>query len=140
MPPGGYYRPATYLLAKMVLDALLLRVIPVFIFAAPFYPMVRCTVCSVLCSCTAQQLCAWACGGWGGPCSPTAPDQAAEHPTWAPAAALLPALQMGLQSGSAVVATFLFVAATFAAGELLCCVGARAACPPALPRPALMML
>jgi hypothetical protein len=38
---GGFYRPGTYLLAKMVLDALLLRVIPVFIFSAPFYPMVR---------------------------------------------------------------------------------------------------
>ena len=37
---GGYYRPATYLLAKAVLDALLLRVIPVFLYAAPFYPMV----------------------------------------------------------------------------------------------------
>lgn len=39
-PAGGYYRPGAYLLAKMSLDALLLRVIPVFIFAAPFYPMV----------------------------------------------------------------------------------------------------
>lgn len=38
---GGYYSPGAYLLAKMVLDGLLLRVIPVFIFAAPFYPMVR---------------------------------------------------------------------------------------------------
>ncbi|KAL4458955.1 hypothetical protein ABPG75_013820 [Micractinium tetrahymenae] len=36
---GGYYRPASYLLAKMVLDALLLRVIPVFVFSAAFYPM-----------------------------------------------------------------------------------------------------
>eukprot|EP00887_Chlorella_sp_A99_P006677 scaffold3.g6677.t1 len=38
---GGYYRPASYLLAKAVLDALLLRVLPVFLYAAPFYPMVR---------------------------------------------------------------------------------------------------
>jgi hypothetical protein len=37
---GGYYRPGTYLLAKLVLDALLLRVIPACIFTAPFYPMV----------------------------------------------------------------------------------------------------
>ncbi|KAL4431621.1 hypothetical protein ABPG77_001463 [Micractinium sp. CCAP 211/92] len=36
---GGFYRPGSYLLAKMVLDALLLRVIPVFIFSAAFYPM-----------------------------------------------------------------------------------------------------
>ncbi|EFN53179.1 hypothetical protein CHLNCDRAFT_136987 [Chlorella variabilis] len=57
---GGYYSPATYLLAKMVLDALLLRVIPVFIFSAPFYPM------------------------------------------------------MGLQTGSATIATFLMVLASFA--------------------------
>ncbi len=40
-PAGGFYRPGSYLLAKMVLDALLLRVIPVFIFSAAFYPMVR---------------------------------------------------------------------------------------------------
>ncbi len=33
----------------MVLDALLLRVIPVFVFAAPFYPMVRLPVVNVLC-------------------------------------------------------------------------------------------
>lgn len=41
---GGYYRPGSYLLAKMVLDALLLRVIPVFVFSAAFYPMVRPTL------------------------------------------------------------------------------------------------
>lgn len=38
---GGYYRPASYLLAKAALDGLLLRAIPVFIFSAALYPMVR---------------------------------------------------------------------------------------------------
>ncbi|GAB4823317.1 hypothetical protein N2152v2_010363 [Parachlorella kessleri] len=36
---GGYYHAYSYLLSKAVLDALLLRVIPVFLYSAPFYPM-----------------------------------------------------------------------------------------------------
>lgn len=36
---GGYYHPASYLLSKAVLDALLLRFIPVCLYTAPFYPM-----------------------------------------------------------------------------------------------------
>ncbi|KDD77010.1 ABC-2 type transporter, partial [Helicosporidium sp. ATCC 50920] len=36
---GGYYSPASYLLAKAVLDGLLLRAVPALLYAAPFYPM-----------------------------------------------------------------------------------------------------
>ncbi len=36
---GGYYNPATYYVTKAVLDALLLRAIPVLLYSAPFYPM-----------------------------------------------------------------------------------------------------
>jgi hypothetical protein len=36
---GGYYAPGSYLLAKAALDGLLLRALPVAIYAAPFYPM-----------------------------------------------------------------------------------------------------
>lgn len=36
---GGYYSPATYYVTKAVLDALLLRAIPVLLYSAPFYPM-----------------------------------------------------------------------------------------------------
>lgn len=36
---GGYYRPGSYLFSKAVLDALLLRFIPVCLYTAPFYPM-----------------------------------------------------------------------------------------------------
>ena len=47
---GGYYRPWAYLLAKAVLDALLLRVVPVFLYAAPFYPMVSAVISIYLAS------------------------------------------------------------------------------------------
>lgn len=36
---GGYYRPGSYLATKAVLDALLLRAVPVFLYSAAFYPM-----------------------------------------------------------------------------------------------------
>jgi ABC-type multidrug transport system ATPase subunit/ABC-type multidrug transport system permease subunit len=36
---GGYYSPAAYYVTKAVLDALLLRAIPVLLYSAPFYPM-----------------------------------------------------------------------------------------------------
>jgi len=36
---GGYYNPATYYATKAVLDALLLRAIPVLLYSASFYPM-----------------------------------------------------------------------------------------------------
>ena len=36
---GGYYHAASYLATKAVLDGLLLRVIPVFLYTASFYPM-----------------------------------------------------------------------------------------------------
>lgn len=37
---AGDYSPASYLICKAVLDGLLLRAIPSFLYAAPFYPMV----------------------------------------------------------------------------------------------------
>ena len=43
---GGCYRPGAYLLARVVLDGLLLRVVPVLLYSAPFYPMVRVAVYS----------------------------------------------------------------------------------------------
>jgi ABC-type multidrug transport system ATPase subunit len=36
---GGYYSPAAYYVTKAVLDAVLLRTIPVLLYSAPFYPM-----------------------------------------------------------------------------------------------------
>lgn len=36
---SGCYSPFSYLVAKAALDGLLLRVIPVFLYSAPFYPM-----------------------------------------------------------------------------------------------------
>ncbi|KFM28717.1 putative ATP-dependent permease [Auxenochlorella protothecoides] len=36
---GGMYHPVSYLVTKAALDGLLLRVIPAFLYAAPFYPM-----------------------------------------------------------------------------------------------------
>jgi hypothetical protein len=36
---GGYYRPGSYLAAKAMLDGLLLRALPTFLYAAAFYPM-----------------------------------------------------------------------------------------------------
>ena len=35
------YDPISYLVTKASLDGLLLRAIPTFLYAAPFYPMVR---------------------------------------------------------------------------------------------------
>lgn len=36
---GAYYSPFSYLVSKIVLDGLLLRAIPVFLYSASFYPM-----------------------------------------------------------------------------------------------------
>jgi hypothetical protein len=38
---GGYYRPWTYLLTKLLLDGLLLRALPAAAFTALMYPLVR---------------------------------------------------------------------------------------------------
>ena len=38
---SGYYRLSTYLCTKLVLDALLLRVLPAALYTAVFYPLMR---------------------------------------------------------------------------------------------------
>ena len=118
---GGYYRPATYLLAKMVLDALLLRVIPVFIFSAPFYPMVRPLFpCPLRLVCCMPQRRPSMLHGRLGLANPIPSFSPAHANPKSPPPAAAPTLQMGLQSSSAVVATFLFVVSTFAAGPVPC--------------------
>ena len=122
-PAGGYYSPATYLLAKMVLDALLLRVIPVFIFSAPFYPMVGVhVVCVCVCVCweCLFAMCAVRLSGCVWEAARVGPQRwrILTGPAGAPPG-LRPSLgvQMGLQTGSATIATFLMVLASFAGGE-----------------------
>jgi hypothetical protein len=123
LPAGGYYRPGTYLLAKLVCDALLLRVLPVLIFTAPFYPMVRPAGWSGgrgASSGLSLESCTCFC-----PAFSVAFRDASPH-GWSPAALIswLPMsvcrLQMGLQGSSTTVGTFLLVLSTFAGGKHSC--------------------
>lgn len=111
------YDPISYLVTKASLDGLLLRAIPTFLYAAPFYPMVR---VGVWVSEVAQGRCA--CLRYDRPKARTVVRLTANGTI----ARLCPPsqcisltrpsspAQMGLQSGATNVSLYLFATATFA--------------------------
>lgn len=99
---AGCYRPATYLACKAVLDGVLLRVIPVLLYSASFYPMVG--VCLPWAAGVTSQVAARA----------AAPSTVLRMPDCAPSCSRALAMQMGLQGGANHVALFLLTMATFA--------------------------
>lgn len=108
LPADGCYRPSSYLLCKAVLDGVLLRVIPVLLYTAPFYPMASPgssrLLLLLLHSALGRPSGALCC-----PAVPPPPPASPRLPRSPP-----PAPQMGLQGGATHVCLFIFTMCTFA--------------------------